>query len=148
MEEDWEEIRSSISDDVEWIDGELTPERCASPLVPASLVDELTCRLRVAEIRAAVAEERVERLTGQLAASRVEVVELQLMVEAQQLENIHLGAIIEQDRVVGKPSSTRKKHELSKAMRNKIPQAVKLSKREFWTKTNHRSNAVASRRNY
>jgi len=146
MEEDWEDINSSISDDIEWIDEE-SPVLPSSPfpnvVATAVLSQEVIRRLRDAETRASVAEHRVVQLTQQVA-------ELEIVVQRQQEDNNHLLSILESggDERPKKRIQlrTRRCEQPSKAHTNRAPQSVKLPKQNYWAKNNHRSSHVASAR--
>jgi len=150
MEEDWEEIRSVVSEDIEWVDSVEDDSTPASPSLqaPALMPLEIASRLRAAELRASVAEENVEMLTAQLRTAEVHISDLEVVVIRQQEENDRLSRLVRRDEKTKKGIARRLMTpcEPSRAHTNRAPQSVKLSKKGYWAKSNHRSSCIGSMR--
>jgi len=151
LEDDWEDIQSTLSDDVEWVEassaGIRTPslheDDSSNPLV--ALNHEVLRRLREAEVRVNHAERRAVGAEAQLRVATDRIAALQSVVVVQEQENNRLTAIISREErskkaLVCKPKKVSKP---SKAQ-SRAPQSNRLPKNGYWAKNNHRTSCVAS----
>jgi len=151
-EEDWEEIHSSVSEDVEWIAVDDTASSSSfhtessvqpAPVAPPSLIEAFVHRIREAESRASAAEERLQQVEEELDSTQGRVLELEEVIEN------HNRQLLQQAPIRRPKKSSQKLTILpssSKALKGARPQQALLSKQDYWAKNNHRSHCVGSKR--
>jgi hypothetical protein len=155
MEEDWEVIQP-VDEGVDWEEITRSRSRSRSPFPPVTVTDLeaqlLAAQSRAvnAELRAQSAEGRARELHEQLQASRAQVGSLQMVVHQQRMENNNLrtAAMLNTSTDAVKPvTRTRacRDKRVSRALANVAPQALALSKRKAWGKSNHRSSTTGAR---
>ena len=158
MEEDWEVVQS-VDEGVDWeeVSRSRSQSRSRSPFPPVAAIAELEAQLLDAqaraassELRAQSAEGRARQLQEQLQTSRARVSSLEVVVHQQRLENNNLLAAAmltssaDSVKYAARTRACRDKR-VSRALANVAPQALALSKRKAWGKSNHRSSTTGSR---
>jgi len=153
MEEDWEDVSSEVSE--EWIDVDVLQQTSSTTTPRVNTEDdtvlitrEMARRLREAETRANNAEDRAAVLHETLREVTARVMELEVVVQMQREENNRLLSTVQDNKRTHSLPHKARTSLPSKAHSNRAPQSVKLSKKNYWAKNNHRSSGVSSARKY